>query len=54
MLRGGDFVLPDDIKAMALPVLRHRVALAADAEIDGLSADSVLQRLLEDVDAPRA
>ncbi|TGD75820.1 MoxR family ATPase [Mangrovimicrobium sediminis] len=54
LLRGEDFVVPDDIKAMALPVLRHRIILTADAEIDGQTPDQVLQRLLEDVDAPRA
>jgi MoxR-like ATPase len=53
LLRGEAFVLPDDVKAMALPVMRHRVILAADMEIDGQTADSVLQHLLETVDAPR-
>ena len=53
LLRGESFVLPDDIKALALPVLRHRVMLTADTEIDGLDADQVLTRLLEDVEAPR-
>lgn len=52
-LRGDSFVLPDDIKAMALPVLRHRVLLTAETEIDGLTPDQVLSGLLEDVDAPR-
>ena len=37
-----------------MPVLRHRVILTADAEIDGLGADQVLGRLLQEVDAPRA
>lgn len=53
LLRGDHFVLPDDVKAMALPVMRHRVILAADMEIDGQTADSVLQQLLETVEAPR-
>ncbi|MCW8196271.1 MoxR family ATPase [Proteobacteria bacterium 005FR1] len=53
LLRGEEFVLPDDVKAMALPVMRHRVILAADMEIDGQTADSVLHQLLETVDAPR-
>jgi MoxR-like ATPase len=53
LLRGENFVLPDDIKAMALPVMRHRVALGADVEIDGLSADDVLARVFETVQAPR-
>ncbi len=53
MLRGEEFVLPDDIKAMALPVMRHRIILAADTEIEGQTPDMVLGRLLETVEAPR-
>ncbi|WP_353667706.1 MoxR family ATPase [Marinomonas sp. THO17] len=53
LLRGSDFVLPDDIKTMAFPVLRHRVALSADTEIDGFSIDQVLTKILSSVDAPR-
>lgn len=53
LLRGEAFVLPDDVKAMAAPVMRHRIILAADMEIDGQTADGVLQQLLESVDAPR-
>jgi len=53
LLRGANFVLPDDIKAMALPVLRHRVALSAEMEIDGFTVDQVLSKTLNGVDAPR-
>ncbi|MFT3928944.1 MAG: MoxR family ATPase [Spongiibacteraceae bacterium] len=53
LLRGENFVLPDDIKAMAAPVLRHRIALSAEMEIDGLNADQVLQKVFETVAAPR-
>ncbi len=53
LLRGADFVLPDDIKAVALPALRHRVALSAEAELDGLDADTLLTALFETVEAPR-
>ncbi|VUD69183.1 ATPase RavA [Thalassocella blandensis] len=53
VMEGRDFVLPDDIKAVALPVMRHRIVLSADAEIDGVDADEMLQTLLEKVDAPR-
>ncbi|WP_083704603.1 MoxR family ATPase [Motiliproteus sp. MSK22-1] len=53
LLDGRDFVTPDDIKSMALPVLRHRVQLTADREIEGYNADQVLQGLLDTVDAPR-
>lgn len=52
-MRGEDFVLPDDVKAMALPVMRHRIILSADMEINGQTADSVLTSILDTVDAPR-
>ena len=53
LLRGGDFVLPDDIKSCALAVLRHRVRLVPELDIEGLSVDQVLQQLLDQVPAPR-
>ncbi len=53
LLRGTDFVLPDDVKTMAWPVLRHRIQLAAEVEIDGLTHDQVLEQLFSTVDAPR-
>ena len=53
LLRGGDFVLPDDIKGCALAVLRHRVRLAPELDIEGLAVDQVLQQLLDQVPAPR-
>lgn len=53
LLRGGDFVMPDDIKSCALAVLRHRVRLAPELDIEGLSVDQVLQQLLDQVPAPR-
>jgi MoxR-like ATPase len=53
LLRGGDFVLPDDIKGCALAVLRHRVRLAPELDIEGISVDQLLQQLLDQVPAPR-
>lgn len=53
LMRDSEYVLPDDIKIMAFPILRHRVALAAEMEIDGLSVDQVLSQVLNSVDAPR-
>ena len=53
LLRGGDFVVPDDIKGCALAVLRHRVRLSPELDIEGLSVDQVLQQLLDQVPAPR-
>lgn len=54
VVQGNHFITPDDIKAMALPVLRHRVILSPEVEIDGLGADDVLRSLIEKVDAPRS
>lgn len=53
LLRGGEFVIPDDIKGCALAVLRHRVRLLPELDIEGLSVDQLLQRLLDQVPAPR-
>ncbi|MBT9110013.1 AAA family ATPase [Pseudomonas aeruginosa] len=53
LLRGGEFVVPDDIKGCALAVLRHRVRLSPELDIEGLSVDQVLQQLLDQVPAPR-
>jgi MoxR-like ATPase len=53
LLQGRDFVTPDDIKGIALPALRHRVAVAPELEIEGLRADDVLRSILESVEAPR-
>src|SRR5215475_9004238 len=52
-LLGRDFVIPDDVKTLALPVLRHRVILSAGAEIEGLSADRVVSEILSRTAAPR-
>jgi MoxR-like ATPase len=54
LLNGVDYVTPDDIKAMVLPVMRHRVILSPEVEIDGLGVDEVLGNLLDKVDAPRS
>lgn len=54
LMRGGDFVLPDDVKGCALAVLRHRVRLSAELEIDGMEVDQLLRQLLDQVPAPRA
>jgi MoxR-like ATPase len=54
LINGENFVTPDDVKAMVQPVLRHRVILAPEVEIDGLGVDDVLQTLLDKVDAPRS
>src|SRR5512138_3871495 len=52
-IEGRSFVIPDDVKALALPVLRHRVVLAPGAEVEGQTADAVVRRVVEEVEAPR-
>ena len=52
-LDGRDYVIPDDVKALAPAVLRHRVALSPAAEIEGRPVETVIDRLLEAVEAPR-
>ena len=54
LLEGRAFVTPDDIKRVAVPALRHRVALAPDALLEGRKADELLGALIESVAAPRA
>jgi MoxR-like ATPase len=53
LLRGGEFVIPDDVKGCALAVLRHRVRLSPELDIEGLSVDQVLRQMLDQVPAPR-
>ena len=52
-MQGRDFVLPDDIKALAVPALRHRIVLAPGAEIEGLTTEQVVRQIVEQVPAPR-
>jgi MoxR-like ATPase len=52
-LSGREYVTPDDVKALALPALRHRVELRPEAELEGVSADAVLTGILSSVPVPR-
>jgi len=53
LLAGRTFVMPDDVKSMMLPTLRHRMSLSPELEIEGQNVDRVLQAILDKVDAPR-
>ncbi len=53
LLDGRGFAIPDDVKAMATPVLRHRIQLSPELEIEGATPDRVLGELLSSVEAPR-
>jgi MoxR-like ATPase len=52
-MRGRDYVIPDDVKELALPTLRHRVLLRPEAEIEGLNVDRVLSSLVSAQVVPR-
>lgn len=52
-INGRDFVTPDDVRELTLPVLRHRIMLKPEAEIDGVKPDKVLLDILSQVKAPR-
>jgi MoxR-like ATPase len=53
LLEARDFVTPDDVKRMALPALRHRIAPSPELELEGRDTDTILKGLLEKVEAPR-
>src|SRR3954469_4972382 len=53
VLQGRNFVIPDDVKELALPVLRHRLIMSPSAEIEGLSTDRILRDILDQTPAPR-
>ncbi|MFB7526655.1 AAA family ATPase [Streptomyces sp. NPDC056178] len=52
-LTGRDYVIPDDVKALALPTLRHRIQLRPEAEMEGVTPDSVITAVLAHVPVPR-
>ena len=52
-LSGRDYVSPDDVKALAFPTLRHRVSLRPEAELEGVTTDSVIESILASVPVPR-
>ena len=52
-LSGRDFVTPDDVKFMAVPVLEHRLTLRPEYEIEGLGVVEVIQSVLQDIAVPR-
>ncbi len=52
-VNGRDFVTPEDIKFVALPVLRHRIVLTPDKEMEGITADEVVKQIIDKVEVPR-
>lgn len=53
LMRGRPYITPDDVKEMAYPVLRHRVLLRPEAEIEGAGPDRILRSLIEGIEVPR-
>lgn len=52
-IRGRDFITPDDIKEVAIPVLRHRILLTPEKEMDGTSADTIISQIIDRTEVPR-
>jgi len=50
---GRDYLLPDDVKNAALPVLRHRILLKPEADLEGLTSDQVIRQVIGAVEVPK-
>ena len=53
VIHGRDFVIPDDVKSLAVPVLAHRLILRAEYEVEGMTPSDVLSEILDEVSVPR-
>jgi MoxR-like ATPase len=52
-MQGRDFVTPDDIREVVIPILRHRIILAPDKEMEGITEDEVIRQIIQGMDVPR-
>jgi MoxR-like ATPase len=52
-IRGRDFITPDDVIYVAAPVLRHRIMLTPDKEMEGLTPDDIIAQLIQKIEIPR-
>ena len=52
LLAGRDFVTPHDVKSLARDIMRHRILVSFEADAEGLSADDILQRILDHIPVP--
>ena len=52
-INGRDFVTPEDIKFVTLPVLRHRIMLTPDKEMEGITADEIVKQIVDKIEVPR-
>ena len=53
IINGRDFVTPEDILEVVAPVLRHRIILSPDKEMEGITEDNVLKQIIQTMDIPR-
>jgi len=53
MINGRDFVNPEDIKFVATPVLRHRIILSPEKEMEGVATDEIVKRIVDNIEVPR-
>jgi len=53
LLQGRDFIIPDDVKYVAVPVLHHRLILSPETEMEGRSAGTIVKRLVEKIEVPK-
>jgi MoxR-like ATPase len=53
LIEGRDFVIPDDIKTLAIPALAHRLTLSAESELEELNGDRIIESIIEKTEAPR-
>jgi MoxR-like ATPase len=52
-MQGRDFVTPEDIREVVIPVLRHRIILAPDKEMEGVTEEEVIKQIMQTMDVPR-
>jgi MoxR-like ATPase len=52
-MNGRDFVTPEDVKFIAVPVMRHRVILTPESEMEGIASDEVIKEIIDKVEVPR-
>jgi MoxR-like ATPase len=53
LLEGRSYVVPDDVKSLAASVLRHRVTVTPELELEGVAPDAALRGIIEKIEAPR-
>jgi MoxR-like ATPase len=54
LMQGRDFVMPDDVKAVAVPVLAHRVNLSAESELEGLTEQAIINHIVAQTETPHS